>query len=97
MHSEIETTNNSLADIVNWLKKGFIVCLHTNNKQLFYFSSEKLDKIENEKLIYVNASTYASLLEDDEWPWYIKNAGFVDYRTTSILPTNKEHMCHFTL
>ena len=38
-----------------------------------------------------------SLLDEGEWPWYIKDSGFTEYTETSILPTNKENIHHFRL
>jgi len=89
----IVTTNNSLADIINWLKDGYMVCIYALDTKLFYFSKEVLDKIED-KIIYVNVQRDASLLNEDEWPWYIKNAGFTEYKS-HILPTNKENIYYF--
>ena len=51
-----------------------MVCIYALDTKLFYFSKELLDEIEDE-IIYVNVED-ASLLNEDEWPWYIKNAGF---------------------
>ena len=91
----IVTTNNSLADIINWLKNGHIVCIYTLDTKLYFFSKEILDKIEDEIIIYVNVSRDTSLLDEDEWPWYIKNEGFTLYKSIQLLPTNKEHIYIF--
>ena len=66
-----------------------MVCIYALDTKLFYFSKELLDEIEDE-IIYVNVED-ASLLNEDEWPWYIKNAGFTEYKS-QILPTNKENI-----
>ena len=92
MKEKLVFTQNSLDDIINWLKAGYIICIYSSNKQLFYFSKETLDTIADEKIIYINLTKDCSLLNDDEWPWYIKSEGFVRYKSTDKLPTNNENM-----
>lgn len=93
MKKTLITTNNSLADIINWLKNGYIVCIYALDRK-FYFSKELLDKIEDE-IIYVNVQRDASLLNEHEWPWYIKNEGFTEYKSIQILPIKKENIYYF--
>ena len=73
--------------------EGYIISLYSSNKtSLFYFSNETIDEIKDEKIIYINLDNEPTLMEDDEWPWYIKNAGFVDYTTLDKLPTDKDNI-----
>ena len=95
MDTELEITGNNLLNVVNWLKAGHIVCLHNSYKNdQYYYSSETIESVSTQELIYVNLSNWASLLDEDEWPYFIKDSGFVSYTSTHILPV-KEH--HFDL
>jgi hypothetical protein len=97
MKEELVFTNNNLLDIINWLKKGYIVCLFSYNKKIFFYNKEIIDEITDEKLIYVNVSHYASLLADGEWPWYIMRENFMEYKSIDKLPTNKEYIYQLLL
>jgi len=89
-YSELVVTDNNLFNVINWLKAGYIVCLHiSNNNKQYYYSQKHLKEI-----IYIDLINWASLLEEDEWVYYIKEQGFVSYESIDILP-KKEH--HFTL
>ena len=94
---ELVFTNNNLFDIINWLKKGYMICLFSYNKKIFFYNKERLDYITNEKLIYVNVSHYASLLAEGEWPWYIMKEGFVEYKSNYLLPTIEENIYQLSL
>lgn len=34
----------------------------------------------------------SSLLNPGEWPWYIQNEGFFEYKSTNILPNNENNI-----
>jgi hypothetical protein len=97
MREELIFTNNNLLDIINWLKKGYIVCLFSYNKKLFFHNKEIIDNITDEKIIYVNVSHYASLLSEGEWPWYIMKENFVEYKSINNLPSNEENIYQLSL
>jgi hypothetical protein len=97
MLKEIITTNNSLLDIINWLKNNHIVCLYTQYYKIYYFNKETLNEINNENIIYVNMSICPLLLCETEWPCYIENAGFVKYKSCNILPIIKENIHKFEI
>lgn len=97
MREELVFTNNNLSDIINWLKKGYIVCLFSYNKKLFFYNKETLDHITDEKIIYVNVTHYASLLAEGEWPWYIMREKFVEYKSIDKLPTNEDNIYQLSL
>lgn len=65
-----KTTNNSLADIVGWLKLGDTVILHNNGEQkkVYFILGSNLNR-----KIYVNVSSFPSLLGEGEWPYYIES------------------------
>jgi hypothetical protein len=92
----LQFTHNSLLDILKFLREGHIVCLHDETAtRIYYHRTEILDKITAEKIIYIDLSTMASLMDQDEWPWYIHNMGFVEYKSTHVLPTDETaiHYC----
>ena len=94
---DLEFTGNNLLNVVTWLRAGHIVCLHNSyNPQTtqFYYSTETLESITTQQMIYINVVNWRELLEDDEWPYYIKEEGFVPYKSITVLP-KKEH--HFEL
>ena len=89
---EIVITDNNLQDLVNWLRNGFIVCLHNSYERgIFFYSKERLDSITNEEIIYVDVVNWPELIKKDEWPYYINEAGFVVYKSTSVLPKKEHH------
>jgi hypothetical protein len=79
----ITLTNNNLGDIVRFLQDGCIVCIHYNQKGIYYFSPTTC---KHENIIYIDIEKMPSLLNEDEWPWYIKDAGFCEYTEISVLP-----------
>ena len=91
--SEIIPTTNNLKDIVDWLKNGDIVCIHTK-KDFIYYSKNECE-IMDQRLIYVDVQCTPDLLLDGEWPYYIENEGFVRY--TGPLPSKKEYIYRFCL
>lgn len=101
MEKKINTSKNILADIVNWLKEDSIICLFISygltKHGVYYYSKEKLNSIQDQKLIYIDLTKNNDLLNDDEWPWYIKNEGFVEYKSIDILPKDKENIYKFYL
>ncbi len=90
---ELSITKNSLFDIINWLKNGNIVCIHTDSKYLYYFSKD----INNGMLIYIDVSIMPSLMDDYEWPWYIENEGFFRYKDILTLPTDENKIYKLSL
>jgi hypothetical protein len=91
MEPEIALTENNLLNVINFLKSGNIVCLHNSYKHgQYYYSQKSIDTITTQEIIYVDLRRWPSLLEDDEWPYYIKDSGFVLY-TSHILPAKEQH------
>lgn len=69
-----KTTTNSLKDVVDWLKTGDVVILHTQlSKKIF-----RIPTLELNRKIYVDVSRTPSLMDDDEWPYYIKTVNAVE-------------------
>lgn len=87
---ELEVTKNNLADIIGWLKKGHYVVIYDSFGRFFHkcsktaMTKEESDLyMDSHRFIYVNVSKIPGLLDDGEWNWYIKDAGF-DECTCSI-------------
>jgi hypothetical protein len=97
MQNKLNITKNSLKDIIDWLKQGHFVCIHTNEIWKYYYSKSTTDWVNNELLIYIDLSNNPNLVLEDEWPWYIKNEGFVSYTSSYVLPNNPENIYHFIL
>jgi hypothetical protein len=76
MSDELVITSNSLADLINWSKSGYIVILNTSYGRCKYFSTP--DNKMSSKIVQINFTPqWNSLIEDDEWPWYIIHNGCV--------------------
>lgn len=70
-----KTTSNNLADIISWIKLGDCVVL-TNGRYMMPYGKIGLEKDpKNYRTIYVDISSYASLGNEDEWPYYILQEG----------------------
>lgn len=94
---ELVFTSNNLLNVVTWLRAGHIICLHNSYKsrtKQFYYLTETLESITNQQMIYINVVNWPQLLDEDEWPYYIEEEGFVPYKSINVLP-EKEH--HFEL
>jgi len=101
LDSSPTTTSNNLADIIGWLKEGdYVVVYNTSTKTGRFFhkcladtkTSEELAKsLDNCRVTYVNVASLPGLLDDGEWNWYIKQAGF-DECTCSL----KDRVSTFT-
>ena len=70
-----KTTTNNLKDIIDWLKLGDAVCIHTTTDKAFYSVKQACDTdFKNIRILCVDVSFMPSLLNDGEWPWYIDQA-----------------------
>ena len=89
--NELVQSGNDLADIVAWLKLGNIVIIHANG----YGRTYRIPGLKAIRKIYVNVSSFPSLLDEDEWPWYIKDAGAEEIFDT--LAYEEENIVSFTI
>ena len=92
MKKKLSFTSNALRDIIGWLNEDYILCIYSNKIQKLYFFKETLDEIVDEKIVYVNLNDDPSLLNDDEWPYYIIGVGFYEYKSIDKLPTKDENI-----
>lgn len=104
MQEPILTTTNNLRDIINWLHIGHFVCIHAFGNAIFY--SKKEDSLENtikdnikneQKLIYIDLEKNPTLLDDEEWPYYIEKEGFIRHTDKNSLPTKSENIYAFSI
>ena len=65
-----QCTSNNLVDIINWLKEGDVVTLHTEHKKI-KFHNCTLFPNKVKRTIYVNVSSMPALMDESEWPYYI--------------------------
>ena len=86
-------SGNNLSDVINWLKAGYFVCLHNSYRTgKVYYSNKTLETVPDDKeIVYIDLQKWPELLNNDEWPWYIKDAGFVKYISTKVLPKIEHH------
>lgn len=85
----LEITDNNLADVIQWLKKGHYVIIHSQYGRFFHDCSLQFcneDQIEeflnHHRIIYLDVSSHSSLLDDGEWNVYIEGAGFQECKCT---------------
>lgn len=69
--NDLVHTGNSLADIIAWLKLGHTIIIHAEGYGKMY----RMPDLKAIRKIYVDVSSFPSLLHEGEWPWYIKDAG----------------------
>jgi hypothetical protein len=86
MEKTLSLSGNNLADVVNWLKEGYFVCLYNSSKKNAHKVYYSKDSLVNEEMISIDLINWPDLLDEDEWPWYIKNAGFVMCNIANVFP-----------
>lgn len=74
MSETLNRSNNSLADIIEWIRSGDCVVLHSNSTNAHIYHNCK-DNTNKERFIYIDVAAMPSLLHQGEWPWYIEDAG----------------------
>nr|QBK92501.1 MAG: hypothetical protein LCPAC401_01390 [Pithovirus LCPAC401] len=72
----LQQTGNNLKDIISWVKSGHIVTLKAGFKTLTYHNKcGSGSLLYSDKVINVDVGSYASLLNEGEWPWYFDDEG----------------------
>lgn len=83
MDSKLICSNNSISDLINWSKNGYIIIL--NRKQYYKLYARTEYKLSN-KVIQINLShRWESLMDDSEWPWYLIDSGCVELDKNDFL------------
>ena len=82
--NEPTTTTNSLGDIYRWLKDGSIVMIYSDHKKIIFHdcNSNEVNKVN---YIMVDVNKFPSLLDDGEWPDFLKEAGKKECTCDNIL------------
>lgn len=91
--NDLVQTGNSLADIIAWLELGHTVVIHARGYGRMY----RMPKLKAIRKIYVDVSTFASLLDEGEWPWYIKNAGAEEISDDNMFCYEETKVVSFSL
>lgn len=87
------TTNNSLRDVVEWLKKGDVVTLRSiiicrpteNNDSQKYNYKKQIYRMENmSPNRKITVTVDADLLNEGEWPYHIKSIGAVEVQSADF-------------
>lgn len=83
LDTPLTLTSNNLADAIRWLKDDAYVVVHAVNGRFFHvckgdeMSKEQIQEFLNtHRIIYIDVSRHKGLLDDGEWNYYIKEAGF---------------------
>lgn len=81
---ELQLSSNSLADLINWTKKGYVIMLSsTENKNSRYFSTQ--ENINSTKIVQVVLShRWKELMYNGEWPWYIVESGCIEFSDDEV-------------
>lgn len=72
-------TRNSLKDVIDLLKLGDCVILRSDTDSQVYHNCSNAPKDKERwddiRIVYLELHGHsASLMDEDEWPWYIKDA-----------------------
>lgn len=77
-----DVTGGHLSNIVKWLKLGDICLLHYKfkNGQIWHYNCSGKqdlteDELDNIRVIWYEAKTAPGILNEGEWPYYLKTAG----------------------
>ena len=92
--NDLVQTGNSLADVVAWLKLGHTVVIHDAEG---YGKMYRMPKLKAIRKIYVDVSSFASLMDEGEWPWYIKDAGAEEIPNDNLFCYEKQQDFFFSL
>jgi hypothetical protein len=91
MDCELVCTDNSLADLINWSRIGFILILNgTTYCKCFYRPEYNLSN----KIVQINLySQWECLMDDGEWPSYLIESGCIKMSNKDFINldfTNKQ-------
>jgi len=86
MDNELVCSNNSLSDLINWSKIGYIIILNKkSHSQLF---SRPECKLSN-KIVQINLSReWECLMDEGEWPSYLIESGCEKLNKNDFLNIN---------
>ena len=95
MDDELVCSNNSLADLINWSKNGYIIIL--NKKSHCKIFSRQEYKLSN-KVVQINLSKeWESLMDEGEWPDYLMESGCEELNKDDFLKLNLSNTIQFSM
>jgi hypothetical protein len=68
-----EPTTNSLRDVIGFIGSGDVVRL-TGTRTLVYHKCSSISTLQNTRLVSLRLAKLPSLTDEDEWPYYLKDA-----------------------
>lgn len=86
MDNELVCSNNSLADLINWSKIGYVIILNKRSySELFCRPEHKL----SDKIVQINLSReWECLMDEGEWPSYLIESGCEKINKNDFLNIN---------
>jgi hypothetical protein len=95
MGDELVCSNNSLADLINWSKNGYIIIL--NKKSHCQIFSQQEYKLSN-KVVQINLSReWECLMNEGEWPSYLIENGCEKMNKDDFLKLNLSNIIKFSM
>jgi hypothetical protein len=96
MSDELVISSNALADLIKWSKDGYIIILNTSYGKSKYFSMP--DNKQSDRIIQINFTPqWNSLIEDDEWSWYMINSGCVELNMDDVSLLDLSNVIKFSM
>lgn len=81
---ELNPTTNSLADLINWAKKGYIIMLSKKGSRISRYFSMPENVNSNKICQIVLSQIWGDLMHNGEWPWYIVKSGCIEFSDDEI-------------
>ena len=94
MDDELVCSSNSLKDLIDWSKNGYIIMLTGRFTEFYcrpeYETSEKFVQI-------IFSSQWKCLMDDGEWPWYLIESGCIKMQINDLAELKLENRKVFRL
>jgi hypothetical protein len=93
-------TTNMLKNFCDWLTLGDILVFEHNETNIIYHKCEGNDNINNIRVVYINTDNDPSLMNEDEYPYYLNKYAAIcncSLRQTILLPESVPHAYGFKI
>lgn len=95
MDDELICSNNSLADLINWSRIGYVIIL--NKKSYCQLFSRPEYKLSN-KIVQINLSSqWQCLMDKGEWPSFLIESGCEELNKDDFLKLNLSNTIQFSM
>lgn len=95
MNDELVCTNNSLSDLINWSKNGYVIIL---NKKIYCRLFSRPEYKLSNKIVQINLSTqWQCLMDEGEWPSYLIDSGCEEINKDEFLQLNLSNIIYFSM